>query len=77
MFVLSSRACISFGPKNRSIGAAAKSQVGRVSFFPKMSYFSDLSLPPFSNYLCAHYVSSTGRQCMHVRQTYPYLHVLE
>lgn len=39
MFALSSRACISFGPKNRSIGAAAKSQVGRVLFFLKRLIF--------------------------------------
>lgn len=57
MFVLFTRACISFGPKNRSIGAAAKSQVGGVLCFPKTNYFYGLSIFPFINYLSARYVS--------------------
>lgn len=61
MFILSSRACISFGPKNRSIGAAAKSQVGRDLFFPKLADFSGLSILPASNNSRAQCVPRTGR----------------
>lgn len=61
MFILSSRACISFGPKNRSIGAAAKSQVGRALLFPKLADFSGLSILPASNDSSARCVPCTGQ----------------
>ena len=54
MLVLSFRACISFGPKNRSIGAAAKSQV-EFCFFH--TYFCGWAILPmqqvFQCPLCA------------------------
>lgn len=80
MYVLFTRACISFGPKNRSIGAAAKSQVGGVLFFPKMTDFYGLYTFPF-NYLSAHresYLVQVGpRHTTERDRPHPYLHVLE